>query len=108
MEEDEIPYLKKDIGEIVENDTKLFLIGRISSVISENECIISDETGEITVSFADIPPSPFGLKEINMIKILGRYDTHLKKITVDYHEDFSDYNFDLHKKVYKLKKSIKF
>jgi len=102
------PYAKQRIiKDIVIDDERIQVTGYIKKRINDNQIILDDKTGEISVNLTSI--DNFNFKENDLINIIGDLEiqsTGEKVIKADIVQDMNQLNFEYYQKIYHIKKKL--
>jgi len=102
------PFAKQRIiKDIVIDDERIQVTGYIKNRISDNQIILEDKTGEISVNLMSI--NDFNFKENDLINVIGDLEfqsTGEKVINADIVQDMNKLNFEYYQKLYQIKKKL--
>lgn len=103
-----IPYAKQRIiKDIASDDERIQVTGYVKKRVNDNQIILDDKTGFITVNLVSI--DNFRFKENDLINIIGDLEiesTGEKVIKADIVQDMNKLNFEYYQKIYHIKKEL--
>ncbi|MFW9988029.1 MAG: hypothetical protein ACFFC3_05180 [Candidatus Odinarchaeota archaeon] len=103
-----IPYAKQRIiKDIASGDKRIQVTGYVKKRVNENQIILDDKTGVISVNLMSI--DNFRFKENDLINIIGDFEinsTGEKVIKADIIQDMNKLNFEYYQKIYHIKKEL--
>lgn len=95
------------IKDISLDDERIQVTGYIKSRINDNQIILDDKTGEITVNLINV--DDFKFKENDLINVIGEIEIQSsgeKVLNAEIVQDMNKLNFVYYQKLYRLKKEL--
>jgi uncharacterized protein YdeI (BOF family) len=92
------------ISDIKIEDKKVQIIGYVRDPVEEEQFVLDDDTGELSVNIKNID---FEFKEKDLINVIGeliKEGNEIKMIRAEIIQDKNQLNFEYYKKLYELKK----
>ncbi len=92
------------ISDIKNDDVRVQITGYVKSPIEEEQFILNDNTGEISVNIESVESN---FKENDLINVIGdivKEGSEIKMLKAEIIQDKNQLNFEYYKKLYELKK----
>jgi len=101
------PATQRTIADIKSGDERIQVTGFIKEILSDENFILKDDTGEISVFYKEVN---FPLKKDLLINVIGDFGIidaqGEKKIEAEIIQDMQLLNFEYYEKIYELKKEF--
>ena len=95
---------QRTVEDIKNNDVRIQITGYVKEISENNEFVLDDTTGKISVITSNIK---FSNDQNDLINVIGEVEINkddMKSIQAEIIQDMTNLNFDYYLKLYRLKK----